>query len=79
MSLTRGTTDDLIETVDGVSLAGTAGSAEGAGVKSMPVSPNGPSSALLEVAAAPWAEKVRDHGLRLVGCDRGARRISCSR
>ena len=38
------TTDHLIETVDGVSLAGAGVGVQGADVKSMPVSPNGLSS-----------------------------------
>ena len=51
----------------GVSLAEAGGSAEGTDVKSMPVSPNGLSSELLEELAALAAEKVRGGGLRLMG------------
>jgi general stress protein YciG len=40
---------------------------EGADVKSMPVSPNGLSSELLEELAALAAEKVRGEGQRLMG------------
>jgi transposase-like protein len=61
------TTDHLIETVDSVSPAEVGVSAEGADVKSMPVSPNGLSSELLEEPAALAAEKVSGDGLRLMG------------
>jgi putative transposase len=61
------TTDHLIKGADGVSLAGAGESAEGADVKSMPVSANGLSSELLEELAALAAEKVRLGGLRLMG------------
>ncbi|WP_411142450.1 hypothetical protein [Streptomyces sp. x-80] len=61
------TTGHLIETVESVSLAEVSMSAEGADVKSMPVSHNGPSSELLEELAALAAEKVRGEGLRLMG------------
>nr|WTB32313.1 transposase [Streptomyces sp. NBC_00830] len=60
-------TGHLIETVDGVSLAGGGEGTESADVKSMPVSPNGLSSELLEELAALAAEKVRGDGLRLMG------------
>jgi putative transposase len=60
-------TGHLIGTVGGVSLAGAGGGAESADVKSMPVSPNGLSSELLEELAALAAEKVRGGGLRLMG------------
>jgi putative transposase len=61
------TTDHPIKGADGVSLAGAGESAEGADVKSMPVSANGLSSELLEELAALAAEKVRLGGLRLMG------------
>ncbi len=61
------TTDHQIETFGSVSLAAADGSDEGADVKSMPVSPNGLSSELLEELAALAAEKVRGEGLRLMG------------
>jgi putative transposase len=61
------TTDHLIENVDSVSLAEVGASAQGADVKSMPVSQNGLSSELLEELAALAAEKVRGDGLRLMG------------
>ena len=61
------TTSHLIETVDRVSLAELGASVEGADVKSMPVSPNGLSSELLEELAVLAAEKVRGEGLRLMG------------
>ncbi|MYV49697.1 transposase [Streptomyces sp. SID2888] len=61
------TTDHRIETLGSVSLAVADGSVQGADVKSMPVSPNGLSSELLEELAALAAEKVRGEGLRLMG------------
>lgn len=61
------TTDHLIETVGGVSLAGMRQAIEGADVKSMPVSPNGLSCELLEELAALAAEKVASGGLQLMG------------
>jgi len=61
------TTDHLIGTGSGVSLAGVAGAVEGADVKSMPVSANGLSSELLEELAALAAEKTAQGGLRLMG------------
>ncbi|MFF4016562.1 transposase [Streptomyces sp. NPDC001843] len=61
------TMDHRIETSSSVSLAVAASSVEGADVKSMPVSPNGLSSELLEELAALAAEKVRGEGLRLMG------------
>ncbi|MFF4147810.1 transposase [Streptomyces sp. NPDC001698] len=61
------TTDHRIETLGSVSLAVVDGSVQGADVKSMPVSPNGLSSELLEELAALAAEKVRGEGLRLMG------------
>ncbi|MFJ6215590.1 hypothetical protein ACIQGZ_20005, partial [Streptomyces sp. NPDC092296] len=67
VSLMNMTAGHLIETVDSVSLAEVGVSAEGADVKSMPVSPNGLSSELLEELAALAAEKVRGEGLRLMG------------
>jgi putative transposase len=60
------TTDHLIVDIDGVSLAAAWASAEGADVKSMPLSPNGLSSELLEELATLAAEKVRGEGLRLM-------------
>jgi hypothetical protein len=56
--------DHRIETLGSVSLAGADGSVQGADVKSIPVSPNGLSSELLEELAALAAEKVRDQGVR---------------
>jgi hypothetical protein len=67
MTLPRSTTDHLIGTGSGVSLAGVAGAVEGADVKSMPVSANGLSSELLEELAALAAEKTAQGGLRLMG------------
>ncbi|MBX9399255.1 transposase [Streptomyces sp. TRM72054] len=61
------TMDHRIETSGGVSLAVADSSVQGADVKSMPVSPNGLSSELLEELAALAAEKVRGEGLRLMG------------
>jgi putative transposase len=61
------TTGHLIGTVDGVSLALAGDGVEGADVKSMPVSPNGLSTELLEELAALAAEKIRGEGLRLMG------------
>ncbi|MFJ5899419.1 IS256 family transposase [Streptomyces sp. NPDC093064] len=61
------TTDHRIETLGSVSLAVADGSVQGADVKSMPVSPNGLSSELLEELATLAAEKVRGEGLRLMG------------
>ncbi|MFI6006628.1 DUF5133 domain-containing protein [Streptomyces sp. NPDC051366] len=57
----------LIEMVDGVSLADGGVSAEGSGVKPMPVSENGLSLELLEGLAALGAEKTATGGLRLMG------------
>ncbi|KAB1142555.1 hypothetical protein F7R91_29115 [Streptomyces luteolifulvus] len=59
------TMDHRIEISGSVSLAVADSSVEGADVKSMPVSPNGLSSELLEELAALAAEKVRGEGLRL--------------
>ncbi len=59
--------DRLIETAEGVLLAETGEGAEGADVKSMPVSVNGLSSELLEELAALAAEKTAEGGLRLMG------------
>jgi general stress protein YciG len=61
------TTDHQIEAVGGVSLAETVGGAQGADVKSMPVSVNGLSVELLEELAALAAEKTAEGGLRLMG------------
>jgi putative transposase len=61
------TTDHLIGTGSGVSLAGVGEAVEGADVKSMPVSTNGLSSELLEELAALAAEKTAEGGLRLMG------------
>lgn len=61
------TMDHRIETSGSVSLAVADSSVQGADVKSMPVSPNGLSSELLEELAALAAEKVRGEGLRLMG------------
>ncbi|MFB7501421.1 transposase [Streptomyces sp. NPDC056161] len=62
------TTGHLIEAAGSVSLAVAGDSVQGADVKSMPVSPNGLSSELLEELAALAAEKVRgSEGLRLMG------------
>ncbi|MEV5646406.1 hypothetical protein AB0L67_41085, partial [Streptomyces flaveolus] len=63
----RTTTDRLIESVEGVSLAGAGDGIEGAVVKSMPVSANGLSTELLEELAALAAEKTAEGGLRLMG------------
>ncbi|MXM68672.1 hypothetical protein GR925_35985 [Streptomyces sp. HUCO-GS316] len=63
------TMDHRIETSGSVSLAVADSSVQGADVKSMPVSPNGLSSELLEELAALAAEKVRGEGLRLVGAE----------
>lgn len=51
MGTTMGHTNGI---ADGVSLAGVDGTAEGSGVKSMPVSENGLSVELLEELAASW-------------------------
>ncbi|MEU0351429.1 IS256 family transposase [Streptomyces sp. NPDC006237] len=62
------TVDHLIETAGGVSLAESGAGAEGADVKSMPVSQHGLSAELLEELAALAAEKTREgDGLRLMG------------
>ncbi|MGW0791708.1 hypothetical protein ACWD04_26640 [Streptomyces sp. NPDC002911] len=69
VSLMSSTTGHLIETVDGVSLAEAGVKAEGADVKSMPVSHNGLSSELLEELAALAAERTAEGRLRLMGED----------
>lgn len=53
-------TGHLIESAEGVSLAEVGESAEGADVKSMPVSQNGLSGELLEELAALASGMVRD-------------------
>lgn len=55
------TMDHRIETLGSVSLAVAGSDIQGADVRSMPVSPNGLSSGLLEELAALAAEKVRGH------------------
>ncbi|WP_181007641.1 transposase, partial [Streptomyces sp. SM1] len=60
-------TDHLIETVQGVSLAEAGESVQGADVKSMPVSVNGLSAELLEELAMLAAERTAEGGLRLMG------------
>ncbi|GLW04840.1 IS256 family transposase [Streptomyces lavendulae subsp. lavendulae] len=61
------TTGHTIGMAGGVSLAGAGESAEGSGVKAMPVSENGLSVELLEELAALAAEKTAAGGLRLMG------------
>ncbi|WP_351230137.1 transposase [Streptomyces sp. NPDC002133] len=61
------TVGHLIESADGVSLAGVGERGEGADVKSMSVSPNGLSVELMEELAALAAEKTAEGGLRLMG------------
>ncbi|MFF7183122.1 hypothetical protein [Streptomyces sp. NPDC008121] len=61
------TTSHTIGMDGGVSLARADETAEGAGVKSMPVSGNGLSPELLEELAALAAEKTAAGGLRLMG------------
>ncbi|MEV5283465.1 transposase [Streptomyces sp. NPDC052811] len=61
------TTDHLIETEGGVSLAGAGEGVEGADVKSMTVSANGLSHELLEELAVLEAERTAEGGLRLMG------------
>jgi hypothetical protein len=60
-------TGHLIESAEGVSLAEVGESAEGADVKSMPVSVNGLFAELLEELAALAAERTAEGGLRLMG------------
>jgi hypothetical protein len=60
-------TGHLIESAEGVLLAVAGESAEGAEVKSMPVSVNGLSAELLEELAALAAERTAEGGLRLMG------------
>ncbi|WP_327381748.1 MULTISPECIES: hypothetical protein [unclassified Streptomyces] len=61
------TTGHTIGMAGGVSLARADGTAEGSGVKAMPVSENGLSVELLEELAALAAEKTAAGGLRLMG------------
>ncbi|MFF3159450.1 hypothetical protein [Streptomyces sp. NPDC057910] len=61
------TTGHTIGMAGGVSLARAGETAEGAGVKQMPVSDNGLSLELLEELAALAAEKTAAGGLRLMG------------
>lgn len=60
-------TGHLIESAGGVSLAEAGESAQGADVKSMPVSVNGLSAELLEELAALAVERTAEGGLRLMG------------
>ncbi|MFJ3777824.1 hypothetical protein ACIPX0_39670 [Streptomyces sp. NPDC090075] len=53
--------DQRIETLGSVSLAVADSNVQGADVRSMPVSPNGLSSELLEELATLAAGKVRGH------------------
>ncbi|WP_406416598.1 hypothetical protein OH809_38300 [Streptomyces sp. NBC_00873] len=60
-------TGHLIESAGGVSLAEAGESAQGADVKSMPVSVNVLSAELLEELAALAVERTAEGGLRLMG------------